>query len=136
MSEYMIDDLNVINDINPYVKYGHLLPGTSRQPHDFEQSINMIDNTKHKDEKSIACHHIASQGWGAVQMCSKKEPNCITNRPIIPQRNIDYGFTKTTNKNMDMIEFFRNEGDKIVKNCDITFFILITIVVILLIVKL
>lgn len=136
MSKYMIDDLNAINDINPYVQYGHLLSGTSRQPHDFDESIDIIDNTEHKDDKSIACDHINSHGWGAVHMCSKNVPNCMTNRPIIPQRNIDYGFTKTTDAKMDMIEFFRNEGDKIVKNCDTTFFILITIVVILLIVKL
>ena len=85
MSEFMLDDEDAIDDVNPFVTRDFSLPGGVRQTGDFASfqevvpTINSFD-----DEKSVFC---------TTNACKSETEPCIISKNVHPRRNIDTGFT-------------------------------------------
>lgn len=86
MSQLMLDDKNIMNDMNPFVNF---MPGSSRQPHAFGDYKPPVDEPEEEPYKSPACN-VVSKNVGRPGYRSKK---CDLSRPLLPGRNIDKGFT-------------------------------------------
>jgi len=85
MSEYMLNDEDAIDDVNPFVTHDFSLPGGVRQTGNFEdfQEVRTVESFP-KDEKSVYCD------FGA---CEEQVEPLILEREVHPRRNIDAGFT-------------------------------------------
>ena len=92
MSEYMLDDYNLINDINPFVVKDFSLPGTSSDPYNFSPYKEPVEEEAQWDApyKSPGCSMIAL-GDKTVSFCNPGEPNCPMSRPLEPQQNFEPG---------------------------------------------
>ena len=101
MSAHMLSDANTINDFNPFVMGDFSLPGASRKPHAFEMHTTPKEPPAPKDPTSPICDYGITAGWRTIDMCRPQEPNCPLSRPLVPGRNIDYGFTRTIGKAAD-----------------------------------
>ena len=90
MSEYMLNDDDAINDVNPFVTHDFSLPGGVRQTGDFADFVEV----KKSDglpvaEKSVFC---------STGLCADETKPCLIKKKVRPQRNIDYGFTRQSKK--------------------------------------
>lgn len=85
MSEYMLNDEDAIDDVNPFVTHDFSLPGGMRQTGNFEdfQEVRTVESFP-KDEKSVYCD------FGA---CEEQVEPLMLERAVHPRRNIDTGFT-------------------------------------------
>ncbi len=92
MSEYMLDDYNQINDINPFVVKDFSLPGTWSEPYKFAPHKEVVEEEAQWDTpyKSPACSMIAL-GDKTVSFCNPGEPNCPMSRPLVPEQLFDPG---------------------------------------------
>ena len=92
MSEYMLDDYNQINDINPFVVKDFSLPGTWSDPYEFAPHKEVIEEEAQWDTpyKSPACSMVAL-GDKTVSFCNPGEPNCPMSRPLVPEQLFDPG---------------------------------------------
>lgn len=98
MSANMLSDANTINDFNPFVMGDFSLPGASRKPHAFEMHTAPKEPPAPKEPTSPICDYGITAGWRTIDMCRPQEPNCPLSRPLVPGRNIDYGFTRAVAK--------------------------------------
>lgn len=94
MSHLLLDDVNAMNGINPFVATNNFLPpGTSK--HMLEYQKYKSPDSKETEEqtryKSPACG-VLSKGVGRP---GYRKEECDLSRPLIPGRNIDRGFTRT-----------------------------------------
>ena len=83
MSEFMLNDEDAINDVNPFVQHDFSLPGGVRQTSNFEdfQEVPKSGGIP-TPGKSVFC---------TVGLCEpEKQPHQI-DRNVQPRRNIDYG---------------------------------------------
>ena len=87
MSELMHNDKLAMDDVNPFVD---LMPGSSRQPHDFGEYVTPEDEKEEESYKSPACDVVSKN----VGRPGYSEEKCALSRPLIPGRNIDKGFTE------------------------------------------
>lgn len=92
MSEYMLDDYNQINDINPFVVKDFSLPGTWSDPYEFAPHKEAPEDVAQWDApyKSPSCSMVAL-GDKTVSFCNPGEPNCPMSRPLEPQQNFEPG---------------------------------------------
>tara|TARA_R110000803_G_scaffold122041_4_gene190054 strand:- start:87 stop:479 length:393 start_codon:yes stop_codon:yes gene_type:complete len=92
MSEYMLDDYNLINDINPFVVKDFSLPGTRSEPYGFAPHKEAPEDDAQWDTpyESPGCSMIAL-GDKTVSFCNPGEPNCPMSRPLEPQQNFEPG---------------------------------------------
>jgi hypothetical protein len=92
MSEYMLDDYNQINDINPFVVKDFSLPGTWSDPYKFAPHKEELDSVAQWDTpyKSPSCSMVAL-GDKTVSFCNPGEPNCPMSRPLVPEQLFDPG---------------------------------------------
>ena len=99
MSEYMLDDYNQINDINPFVVKDFSLPGTWSDPYKFaphketdQSKSEGLDSVAQwdTDYKSPSCSMVAL-GDKTVSFCNPGEPNCPMSRPLVPEQLFDHG---------------------------------------------
>lgn len=98
MSEYMLDDYNLINDINPFVVKDFSLPGTWSDPYPYkepEQSkSDGLDSVAQWDTpyKSPGCSMVAL-GDKTVSFCNQPQEtvSCPMSRPLEPQQNFEPG---------------------------------------------
>lgn len=100
MSANMLSDANTINDFNPFVMGPDFsLPGASRKPHAFEMHTRPREPpAPEADPTSPICDYGITAGRRTIDMCRPQEPNCPLSRPLVPGRNIDYGFTRTVKR--------------------------------------
>lgn len=104
MSANMLSDANTINDFNPFVMGDFSLPGASRKPHAFEMHTAPVAPKKApKDPTSPICDYGITAGRRTIDMCRPQEPNCPLSRPLVPGRNIDYGFTRTVKRGVSEV---------------------------------
>jgi len=83
MSEFMLNDEDAINDVNPFVQRDFSLPGGVRQTGNFEDFQEVPKNGGIPPVgKSIFC---------TVGLCAAEKQPCRINRNVQPRRNIDYG---------------------------------------------
>tara|TARA_R110002073_G_scaffold59781_5_gene150272 strand:- start:2049 stop:2444 length:396 start_codon:yes stop_codon:yes gene_type:complete len=94
MSEYMLDDYNQINDINPFVMKDFSLPGTWSDPN---YSSNDTDKEPLEEKAqwdtpyvSPNCSMVAL-GDKTVSFCNPGEPNCPMSRPLVPEQLFEPG---------------------------------------------
>ena len=97
MSEYMLDDYNLINDINPFVVKDFSLPGTWSDPYKFSPYKEPIEEDAQWDTpyKSPSCSMLAL-GDKTVSFCnqpfqSQETVSCPMSRPLEPQQNFEPG---------------------------------------------
>lgn len=92
MSEYMLDDYNQINDINPFVMKDFSLPGTWSEPYKFAPHKEPVEEDAQWDVpyKSPACSMVAL-GDKTVSFCNPGKPNCPMSRPLYPEQLFDPG---------------------------------------------
>ena len=90
MSQYMLNDEDAINDVNPFVSRDFSLPGGVRQTGDFEDFTELRSEPGIPiKEKSVYCDY---------GLCAESTSQCSLSRPLHPRRNIDAGFTKNDRK--------------------------------------
>ena len=91
MSEYMLNDDDAINDVNPFVTHDFSLPGGVRETGNFADFVEMKKSAAKaaKEEKSVFC---------STGLCKDETKPCLINKKVRPQRNIDYGFTRQSKK--------------------------------------
>ncbi|ADQ91066.1 hypothetical protein MpV1_143 [Micromonas sp. RCC1109 virus MpV1] len=90
MSEYMLNDDDAINDVNPFVTHDFSLPGGVRETGDFADFVEMEKTVQFPvNEKSVFC---------SAGLCKDETKPCLIDKKVRPQRNIDYGFTRQTKK--------------------------------------
>jgi len=95
MSEFMLNDEDAINDINPFVSHEFSLPGGVRQTGDFADFSELREEPGFSQpEKSVFCDYA---------LC-EKGTTCSLSREIHPRRNIDPGFTQEKNKLVRAVE--------------------------------
>jgi|TARA_R110002153_G_scaffold36483_4_gene107885 hypothetical protein len=82
----MLTEEEAIDNVNPFVTHDFSLPGSVRQSGGYD------DFTEIKSEpgipeptKSVYCDYA---------LCNEATSMCSLDRPLIPRRNIDTGFTK------------------------------------------
>ena len=92
----MLCDQDTINDVNPFVSRDFSLPGSVRQLGNFADRSLVKEKTgmDMQDTQSPYCDYGLTSGWRTKDMCQPPKANCIDTRPLYPQRNIDYGFTR------------------------------------------
>jgi|DEB0MinimDraft_6_1074348.scaffolds.fasta_scaffold00272_24 hypothetical protein len=96
MSEYMLDDYNQINDINPFVVKDFSLPGTWSDPNCFAVYSNKekLDSVAQWDTpyESPGCSMVAL-GDKTVSFCNKPQEtvSCPMSRPLVPEQLYDPG---------------------------------------------
>ncbi len=95
----MLDDNNTINDFNPFVQRDISLPGARRKPQEFDRHPlpRQISDDPFESKRSVMCDYGITVGSKTIDMCRPKKSDCPLSRPLIPGRNIDRGFTTTTN---------------------------------------
>ena len=82
----MLNDEDAINDVNPFVTHDFSLPGSVRQSGGYDDFTEIKSEPGIPDpKKSVYC------GYG---LCAEATSKCSLDRPLIPRRNIDTGFTK------------------------------------------
>jgi hypothetical protein len=83
MSEFMLNDEDAINDVNPFVQRDFSLPGGVRQTGNFEdfQEVPKSGGIP-PTGKSVFC---------TVGLCKPEKQPCRIDRNVQPRRNIDYG---------------------------------------------
>ena len=102
MSNYMLDDEDAINDINPFVMYDFSLPGSVRQSGNFDDFKELSEDAEIPEaEKSVYCDY---------GLCKDESSPCSIPRPLYPQRNIDSGFTGLL-KSISLMEDEAEEED-------------------------
>lgn len=91
MSQYMLNDEDTINDVNPFVSRDFSLPGGVRQTGDFEDftEIRSEESSISTSERSVYCDY---------GLCEESSSQCSLSRPVHPRRNIDKGFTENDRK--------------------------------------
>lgn len=94
MSEYMLDDYNLINDINPFVVKDFSLPGTWSDPYKFAPHKEVAEEEAQWDTpyKSPGCSMVAL-GDKTVSFCNTPQEtvSCPMSRPLEPQQNFEPG---------------------------------------------
>jgi len=94
MSEYMLDDYNLINDINPFVVKDFSLPGTWSDPYKFSPYKEPVEEDAQWDTpyKSPGCSMVAL-GDKTVSFCNMPQEavSCPMSRPLEPQQNFEPG---------------------------------------------
>jgi len=100
----MLSDSNAINDFNPFVMGDISLPGTSRQPQQFDRHPipRQYKEMTVVTESSPICEYGITAGSKTIDMCHPTKPKCSLSRPLIPGRNIDRGFT-VLKKNVEKV---------------------------------
>lgn len=93
MSKYMLCDQDTINDINPFVSRDFSLPGGVRQQTEFADRslVKEKPGMEIQEEKSPYCEYGLTSGWRTNEMCRPQGTMCVDERPLYPERNIDYG---------------------------------------------
>lgn len=101
MSKYMLCDQDTINDVNPFVSRDFSLPGGIRQLSSFADRslVKEKSGMEVQGEKSPFCGYARTGGWRTKDMCEPSKPNCFDDRPLYPERNIDYGFVAHADPN-------------------------------------
>lgn len=92
MSEYMLDDYNQINDINPFVLKDFSLPGSRSASGDFAPHKEQDDEKTQWDTpyESPACS-MPALGDKTVSFCDPVETTCPMSRPLLPEQLFDPG---------------------------------------------
>ena len=83
MSEFMLNDEDAINDVNPFVQRDFSLPGGVRQTGNFEDFQEV--------PKSGGIPPVGKSIFCTVGLCAAEKKPCRINRNVQPRRNIDYG---------------------------------------------
>jgi len=83
MSEFMLNDEDAINDVNPFVQRDFSLPGGVRQTGNFEDFQEV--------PKSGGIPPVGKSIFCTVGLCAAEKEPCSINRNVQPRRNIDYG---------------------------------------------
>lgn len=83
MSEFMLNDEDAINDVNPFVQRDFSLPGGVRQSGNFEDFQEV--------PKSGGIPPVGKSIFCTVGLCAAEREPCRINRNVQPRRNIDYG---------------------------------------------
>jgi hypothetical protein len=83
MSEFMLNDEDAINDVNPFVQRDFSLPGGVRQTGNFEDFQEV--------PKSGGIPPVGKSIFCTVGLCAAEKKPCSINRNVQPRRNIDYG---------------------------------------------
>tara|TARA_B100000795_G_scaffold39340_1_gene25895 strand:- start:1132 stop:1500 length:369 start_codon:yes stop_codon:yes gene_type:complete len=83
MSEFMLNDEDAINDVNPFVQRDFSLPGGVRQTGNFEDFQEV--------PKSGGIPPVGKSIFCTVGLCAVEKQPCRINRNVQPRRNIDYG---------------------------------------------
>ena len=83
MSEFMLNDEDAINDVNPFVQRDFSLPGGVRQTGNFEDFQEV--------PKSGGIPPVGKSIFCTVGLCAAEKQPCRINRNVQPRRNIDYG---------------------------------------------
>ena len=101
MSKNMLCDQDAINDVNPFVSRDFSLPGGVRQLSAFADRslVKEKSGMEVQGDKSPFCDYARTGGWRTKDMCEPSKPNCFDDRPLYPERNIDYGFVAHANPN-------------------------------------
>jgi hypothetical protein len=82
----MLTEEEAIDNVNPFVTHDFSLPGSVRQSGGYDDFTEIRSEPGIQDpEKSVYC------GYG---LCAEATSECSLDRPLIPRRNIDTGFTK------------------------------------------
>jgi len=128
MSHLLLDDVNAMNGINPFVATNNFLPpGTSKHMLEYQKYKSPdSEETEQAQYKSPACG-ILSKGVGRPGYRKEK---CDLSRPVIPGRNIDRGFTRTE------LNEIKHEnayvlGEKQGKTCSLDYYKLLLAVILL-----
>jgi|TARA_R110000822_G_scaffold87560_2_gene203684 hypothetical protein len=83
MSEFMLNDEDAINDVNPFVQRDFSLPGGVRQTGNFEDFQEV--------PKSGGIPPVGKSIFCTVGLCAGEKKPCRINRNVQPRRNIDDG---------------------------------------------
>ncbi len=92
MSEFMLNDEDAINDVNPFVQRDFSLPGGVRQMSEFENFSELkktISKPVSVDDRSVFCE---------FGLCDDQLKPVVREGVIHPKRNIDTGFTCPSKK--------------------------------------
>jgi hypothetical protein len=83
MSEFMLNDEDAINDVNPFVQRDFSLPGGVRQTGNFEDFQEV--------PKSGGIPPVGKSIFCTVGLCAAEKEPCRINRNVQPRGYIDYG---------------------------------------------
>ena len=86
----MLTEEEAIDNVNPFVTHDFSLPGSVRQSGGYDDFTEIKSEPGIPDpKKSVYC------GYG---LCAEATSECSLDRPLIPRRNIDTGFTNPRKK--------------------------------------
>ena len=82
----MLTEEEAIDNVNPFVTHDFSLPGSVRQSGGYDDFTEIRSEPGIQEPKrSVYCEY---------GLCSESTSKCSLDRPLIPRRNIDTGFTK------------------------------------------
>lgn len=88
MSQYMLNDEDAINDINPFVMRDFSLPGGVRQTGNFDNFSELAGEQETfglEADKSVYCDY---------GLCADSTSECSLSKPIQPQYNIERDYAE------------------------------------------
>tara|TARA_R110002153_G_scaffold235305_1_gene388685 strand:- start:3948 stop:4322 length:375 start_codon:yes stop_codon:yes gene_type:complete len=81
-----LTDEEAIDNVNPFVAHDFSLPGSVRQSGGYDDFTEIRSEPGiQKPKRSVYCEY---------GLCAESTSDCYLDRPLIPHRNIDTGFTK------------------------------------------
>ena len=82
----MLTEEEAIDNVNPFVTHDFSLPGSVRQSGGYDDFTEIRSEPGIQEPtRSVYCEY---------GLCSESTSKCSLDRPLIPRRNIDTGFTK------------------------------------------
>lgn len=82
----MLTEEEAIDKVNPFVTHDFSLPGSVRQSGGYDDFTEIRSEPGiQKPKRSVYCEY---------GLCAESTSDCYLDRPLIPHRNIDTGFTK------------------------------------------
>jgi hypothetical protein len=82
----MLTEEEAIDKVNPFVTHDFSLPGSVRQSGGYDDFTEIRSEPGiQKPKRSVYCEY---------GLCAESTSDCYLDRPLIPYRNIDTGFTK------------------------------------------
>lgn len=82
----MLTDEEAIDKVNPFVTHDFSPPGSVRQSGGYDNFTEIRSESGIQEPKiSVYCEY---------GLCAESTSKCSLDRPLIPRRNIDTGFTK------------------------------------------
>jgi len=116
MSSYsMLNDELAMSDVNPFADPNLFTPGVRYNGGPYIPKLPYGKPPKEvipqwdKEEPSIGCQLTRSAGNGTASFCTPKTSECSLERPLLPMRLIDPGFTVKADKEEVQL---KNKGGK------------------------